>query len=162
MSDGIFTASNGSQYRTRFGQLETRGRAGAWVFLAGADLTDSLRQFFRDEWDQGLGRVRYPEQPTYVIYPDPTGDSVLVLRELDGLTVRFAAGFTGTATNFERAAKWWFDSHPELCGDVLHLDGEPQPDVTCGLLATPAHVWHQSKPDKDGVTVSWTGGEDPE
>lgn len=76
---------------------------------------EALRQFFRHEEDERLGRWRWPENPDYVVYPDGR-DSVLVLDEVDAdfqrLSRADAAG-TGPSGIYREAARAHFAAHPE-------------------------------------------------
>lgn len=81
---------------------------------------DALREFFRAEEDERLGRWRWPENPDYVVYPRT--EDVLVLFEMNGEGgVLYRRG--DPVHDFEgQAARAYFDAHPQ-----------PQP-------------WHDAKP----------------
>lgn len=85
--------------------------------------TSALREFFRAEEDERLGRWRCPENPDYVVYP------MLPLRarvvdERRGIGIEFTEVDTRLKrSSYERrAARAFFDAHPEpkpweLAGD---------------------------------------------
>lgn len=96
--------------------------------VAACEGVDYLREYFRDERDQELGRWRWAENPDYVVYPHPDGDFARVVSEVSGDSngiYRDAERHTGS--NFERAAVAYFAAHPE-----------PKPWHD----AKPGEVWH--------------------
>lgn len=56
---------------------------------------DALRQFFLEEEDERLGRVRMPEYPDVVIYPSKSG----------GIWVRFWNQDSGTSVEFNSTSR---------------------------------------------------------
>ncbi|MCC4266279.1 hypothetical protein [Microbacterium schleiferi] len=83
----------------------------------------ALREFFRAEEDERLGRWRYPENPDYVVYLRPDGQ-VMVLVESSGQTVYRYRGEADELRDMRsrdgkdimpatRAAEAYFDAHPE-------------------------------------------------
>lgn len=95
------------------------------VTVAGGNDVDALREFFRAEGDERLGRWRWPENPGYVVYL--VGDDIVdVLRESSvsdehrgpgrqaGITRDAARTWDNDySQNFFRAARAFFDAHPE-------------------------------------------------
>jgi hypothetical protein len=86
---------------------------------------DALREFFRHEEDERLGRWRWPEYPEYTAYPRPDG-YVRVLREEDGTSEVFLRqDVEADGGNLPAlAARAFFAAHPE------------------------AKPWHDAKPDE--------------
>ncbi|MGW9587463.1 hypothetical protein [Microbacterium sp. NPDC055455] len=84
-------------------------------WLGGEELA-ALREFFRAEEDERLGRWRWPENPDYVVYPDESGKTevVEVLCESTGMSL--SSTRTGNAPHRDAhadAARAYFDAHPE-------------------------------------------------
>lgn len=126
-----FTASNGVvvSYAGKTLYLESPGDS--WpnpephALLLNADFEPALREFFRAEEDERLGRWRWPENPDYVVYL--VGDDIVdVLRESSvsdehrgpgrqaGITRDAARTWDNDySQNFFRAARAFFDAHPE-------------------------------------------------
>jgi hypothetical protein len=84
------------------------------VKLAGVHV-DALREFFRAEEDERLGRWRWPENEGYIVYPDARYPHlVAVIDESTGMReVRSKSKAGHKRDNFERAAAAYFDAHPE-------------------------------------------------
>ncbi|MEW1705984.1 hypothetical protein AB0230_01975 [Microbacterium sp. NPDC089190] len=111
-----FTASNGmivsrdsdgdlrllSQYR--------RNTLDQAPFLDGDDI-DALREFFQAENDARLGRWRWPENPGYVVYPRL--NHVAVVHEESGNALQATRDQADINTGLCRAARAYFDAHPE-------------------------------------------------
>lgn len=118
-----YTASNGAKISTydygSFSNLRVK-TVDNEVILAGVHV-EALREFFRAEEDERLGRWRWPENPEYVVYP--RAEDVLVLFEINGEGgVLYRRG--DAVHDFEGlAARAYFDAHPE-----------PKP------------AWHDAKP----------------
>lgn len=78
--------------------------------------TQALREFFRAERDEELGRWRWPENPDYVVYPDEDGD-VVVLNEGKGISssiiIRRDIGTRNPFHPSTKAARAYFEAHPE-------------------------------------------------
>lgn len=122
-----YTASNGATITTSdYGSFKTAiiKTVDNEVNLAGVHV-DALREFFRAEEDERLGRWRWPENPDYVVYPNATEDHLrafgegldcVVLRESDGGMkgyVRREDDRARTAITWTYAARAYFDAHPE-------------------------------------------------
>lgn len=75
----------------------------------------ALREFFRAEEDERLGRWRWPENPDYVVYPD--GTSRRVVRESDGSSLAVSLHdrevMTTYLDSYVGAARAYDDFHPE-------------------------------------------------
>jgi hypothetical protein len=117
-----FTASNGIKITTNEGgglEFACSGD-GPNHSIAPAERA-ALRDLFRAEEDERLGRWRWPEDPDYVIYEDGRGHFRIV-RESDGSCNVFGRWWYEThksgrlATSVPtllRAAGAYFDAHPE-------------------------------------------------
>jgi hypothetical protein len=101
----------------------------------------ALREFFRAEEDERLGRWRWPENPDYVVYSgfdDSDRDAARVLHEPSlgkvivarGEVARRRGVWDEEVTNPHwHAARAYFDAHPEpkpwhdaKCGESWHLE----------------------------------------
>lgn len=131
-----FKASNGVEIRP-FDDL----RRGAGYSY---EEVEALREFFQAERDAELGRWRWPEHPDYVVYPNKN-HSVSVIDESTGVREE---SLTRDETNhdipavrnvFFRAAKAYFDAHPER---------KPWHD------AEPGDVWELTVPGKSALFVA--------
>lgn len=131
-----FTASNGVT-------IERKGVAALAVerpmtdrlLNINAERVVALREFFRAERDEELGRWRWPENPDYVVYPDDDGD-VIVLNErevISSLVIRRDLPQLNADIDRTKAARAYFEAHPERKpwedakpGDVwvFEVDGE--------------------------------------
>jgi hypothetical protein len=114
-----YTASNGARIVKGFD-------AGTWftidmstvdntVKLAGVHV-EALREFFRAEEDERLGRWRWPENPDYLVYPIPgKPNAVRVLIESTSTTGFYYRGESGenSTEDMGRPARAYFDAHPE-------------------------------------------------
>jgi hypothetical protein len=77
------------------------------------DELGALREFFRAEEDERLGRWRWPTDPALVVYPS-RADWVTVVSETDGVASRFRPEDVDVALTLNaRAARAYFDAHPE-------------------------------------------------
>lgn len=83
---------------------------------------EALREFFRAEEDERLGRWRWPENPDYVVYPKEDG-LFEVLRESTGLVL--TSTVSGNAP--------FKDEHAQAARAFLAAHPEPKP-------------WHDAKP----------------
>jgi hypothetical protein len=133
---GDFTASNGVTIRKSGGEHDDGYSTEIRVIFEGRnellgeqyDYLDSwdieaLREFFRHEEDERLGRWRWPENPDYLVYPDSNG-WVHVLREENPLPISFTRELSeDIESDFRKAAREFFNAHPE-----------------------PKHEWHDAKP----------------
>jgi hypothetical protein len=109
-----FTASNGMTVeRDHNGDvLIDRGAPTMSLFMADGTAL-ALREFFRAEEDERLGRWRWPENPEYVVYPDENSrDYVRIVCEEDGKVTGFKIGFVASS-EAEWAARAYFAAHPE-------------------------------------------------
>lgn len=112
-----FKASNGLRVTlTDDGRLIIASVEGTYPeTVASGEAVDALREFFRAEEDERLGRWRWPESPQWVVYPDEDGD-VTVMDETTGesalLLTRLSAARYPNATGCA-AARAYFDAHPE-------------------------------------------------
>ena len=85
----------------------------------------ALREFFRAEEDERLGRWRWPENPDYVVYRDTermyiNQPAVIVFNETNGATaycgkdgLYSTSGIGARDVWCEPAARAYFDAHPE-------------------------------------------------
>lgn len=84
-------------------------------FTDGSESAVALREFFRHERDEELGRWRWPENPDYVVYPDYDGH-VSTLHEITGIERGSYSrdGVTGANDNATSvlAARAYFAAHP--------------------------------------------------
>jgi hypothetical protein len=111
-----------------------------------ADQADALREFFRAEEDERLGRWRRPEDPDFVVYVRGGGQVARVFRESTAQTLSFGREdhIGSTPSQFGAAARAFFDAHPE-----------PKP-------------WHNAKPGEawvltvDGEEYPWGVGNGPD
>lgn len=141
-----FVASNGTV-------IARKGRASLAVERPGtdrllninADRTEALREFFRAEHDEELGRWRWPENPDYVVYPKSSSETepspgVRVVHESSGRSKdvgRVVASACEAAVSvFGKAACAYFAANPERkpwhdakSGEAwaLTVDGEEYP-----------------------------------
>lgn len=110
-----YTASNGTSVSTE---------AEDELFLVDEDEAESveldprwvvaLREFFRGEDDERLGRWRWPENPNYVVYPYEDGDAAVLDERGPGVHVYSrVATVAKITTDRARAAQAYFDAHPE-------------------------------------------------
>ncbi|MEV7827535.1 hypothetical protein [Microbacterium enclense] len=123
-----FTASNGLRIevnRSDPSRVAVVNAGGHLESILTPDRMQALREFFQAEADERLGRWRWPENPDYVVYPVGV-EIVDVLRESsvskttpgpgrqEGVTRAAAEEWDqGYSQNFFRAARAYFDAHPE-------------------------------------------------
>lgn len=143
-----FTASNGIKLRQSInGGLNIENATEGWTTICGIDVVTALREFFQKENDDRFDRWRWPANPEYVVYAW-TADPARTARGVTVLSESIPHGYTvwednidtlyGTSENEEaralarKAARAWFDAHPEPkpwhdaeCGEVwrLTIDG---------------------------------------
>lgn len=113
-----FTASNGVNISIQPPQTDR----GPWLMVDGHmtspnDAT-ALREFFRHEEDERLGRWRWLENTDYVVYPEQPGTEwVRVICESQALMARLdrqkACHDYVDRTVHQNAARAFFDAHPE-------------------------------------------------
>lgn len=112
-----FEASNGATVERFSDSLEVKLHPreewlAPWVVMA-------LREFFRAERDEELGRWRWPENPNHVVYlSDERGTSgsrrVNVVNESTGYARTVVEKMLGVAPgDFDSAAAAYFEAHPE-------------------------------------------------
>lgn len=82
-----------------------------------SEWTDALREFFLYEFDEDLGRWRWPERPEYVVYPGDDGVMVAlnVVNERNGYHVTVYLSNLNEPAAFEpfcRAARAYIAAHP--------------------------------------------------
>lgn len=118
-----YTASNGIELRVNDeGALERRNPEGTnqWdevrrVYLRESVVSDALREFFRAERDEELGRWRWNENPQYVVYAD-SESTVIVVDETTGAANQYArweAELIHGGVHPLAAAQAFFAAHPE-------------------------------------------------
>lgn len=109
-----FTASNGVAIRIDGRDLDITAPHGTqWTALCGGHVVDALREFFRAEDDDRLGRWRWPENPDYVVYPATVKTRVRVLRETGMGELEWVDKGDSRSYEFCHAARAYFDAHPE-------------------------------------------------
>lgn len=120
-----FTASNGVTIRYTAGVdavrligTSPRPSGGEWTDATASPWgTEALREFFRAEDDERLGRWRWPENPDYVVYhwSRPHSAGVVVLSETQAVPSRvlYVGCDPDNPTPEYRAARAYFDAHPE-------------------------------------------------
>lgn len=110
-----FTASNRATVFSPEPDTVTVRTADGVVLLDvhGGDISlPALREFFQHERDEQLGRWRWPENPDYVVYP-PEAGFVKVLHESTAKTSVFERAWQRIDDDHDRAARAYFDAHPE-------------------------------------------------
>lgn len=111
-----FVASNGARVSVdKSGNLWLSENGHGLGLIEDGDAS-ILREFFRAEEDERLGRWRWPENPEYVVYR--ADDDARVLHEPSGqvwvITRRAVNGATyGGIQDWHRAARVFFDAHPD-------------------------------------------------
>lgn len=133
-----FTASNGVKI-THLENGDQIGMSAAvpgdpreYTEWTGGRFTQALREFFRAEEDERLGRWRFPEKDCMVVYPQ--ADRFRVVDERDGDAVYIFRGELRTPpfrNRFYAAVGAYDDAHPEpkpawhdaRCGEVWILGG---------------------------------------
>jgi hypothetical protein len=80
-----YTATNGVNVTVDVENLTFESDAYSHTTSLFGEHIDALREFFRAEEDERLGRWRWPENPDYVVYPESDGLHA-VLRESAGET----------------------------------------------------------------------------
>lgn len=118
-----FTASNGARIEIHESRIDIKctGDSGEQHFLSTKE-TEAAREFFKHEADEQLGRWRWPENPDYVIYAKKESDSeprtgVRVVHEATGRSRDIGRDVVeaceATVSTFGRAARAYFEDHPE-------------------------------------------------
>lgn len=142
-----FTASNGVRIEVR------RPSDHHPLTVVGLGLIASsvvaLREFFRAEEDERLGRWRWPENPDYVVYTmhledfermfGPDLDAV-ILRESDGLSKGYCR-----SEDLGAGARW-----PHLDAARAYFDAHPEPKP----------AWHDAKPGEVWVLTTVNVGDE--
>lgn len=140
-----YTASNGvtiTRYAESLEALDHDLESSAWMTPR---LVDALREFFRAEEDERLGRWRWPDNPEYVVYARDSvegsrGRGFRVMDEASGDTWSYdETGLRDCRGEAWEAARAYFDAHPEPKpwhdaeeGDIWVLD----------LAASGESPWH--------------------
>lgn len=115
-----YTASNGITVRLDDGDLDIKHPNAEWVALRGTYVVDALREFFRAEEDERLGRWRFNDH--LVVYPkvqnigQVRGRGCLVLDERQPRVYDRWENPTTTMVDFTEvgnAAHAYFEAHPE-------------------------------------------------
>jgi hypothetical protein len=141
-----YTASNGVSLQVdRYEDLRIRGAGGrTWHMVTNVEGAKALREFFRAEEDERLGRWRWPENPDYVVYPGSLSmREAQVVSEEKGCWGQWSEAEARRDARRDRlaaAAVAYFDAHPE-----------PKP-------------WHEAKPGEVWLltfTGFETGGSSP-
>lgn len=144
-----FTASNGIYIRwSDRNELEFKHPmvSDRWrevsQFARTSNLASAIREFFQQEEDERLGRWRWPESPSYIVYPGRAG-WLHVLREQFGTSEVFRIeDVCASVWKPMSAAKAYLDAHPE-----------PKPWHD----AKPGEVWELTfSEDGGGGTDAWT------
>ena len=111
-----FEASNGItvELNQEGEAFEFRGASGMGPVWFSSGEIDALREFFRAERDEELGRWRWPENPANLVYPrGDRGTSgrrrVVVIDEASG----FHSGLLVEGYTDNPAARAYFDAQPE-------------------------------------------------
>lgn len=136
-----FTASNGVRITIKthddgtylVGKVDTiPGCDRGWTEATGSERgIEALREFFRAEEDERLGRVR---EGAYVIYPHPDGERIRIMSEVNGESWEY---WRDSRSSPKRGpaliASVYFSSHPEprpwhdaMPGEVWVLDVEDE------------------------------------
>lgn len=105
-----YTASNGIGVRIDSPYLDIKDGV-SWRGIAGSRELIALREFFAHERDDELGRWRWPENPDYVVYP--RADHVQVVNESSGNALNVSRAQANISTGLARAARAYFEAHPE-------------------------------------------------
>jgi hypothetical protein len=118
-----FTASNGKKVTRREYGMGVNIGSNDWGALTGVtdDQAQALREFFRAEEDERLGRWRWPENPDYVVYPSDQfrggnrNGWVIILHEPSGIAVEANrhARTIRPDMQFVEAGRAFFDAHPD-------------------------------------------------
>lgn len=111
-----FTASNGvliAVNETHSGVYLLGVKDGITHATGGPDGIEALREFFRAEEDKRLGRWRWPENPDYIVYPCNVKTRVRVVCEAAMSDLEWVDKGDGRPYEFVRAARAYFDAHPE-------------------------------------------------
>lgn len=109
-----FEASNGITVSVDRGVQFGTDRGWGFYGILGQEW-EAMREFFRAERDEELGRWRWPENPDYVVYRD--GTSRRIVRESDGKS--FSASLhdrkvmTTYLDSWIGAARAYDEAHPE-------------------------------------------------
>ena len=134
-----FTASNGIPVQIYFDGhgpiLQVKNTDGTYpAAIAAGDHIDALREFFRAEEDDRLGRWRWPENPDLYVHAYSRDEGVVVHERTTETYSYDRSAIEGlrsvdTASDFARAARAYFDAHPEpkpwhdaKCGDYWYLE----------------------------------------
>lgn len=143
-----FTASNGygvaltgpdvhdAQLRLLWGS-----GAEARVCAVSTQQIDALREFFRAEEDERLGRWRWPDSPRYVVRPSDFDETYTYVFDEETFELWGVNGFDDTKQDVpgvaREAARAYFDAHPEPKPWHDAAEGE----VWVLMFPLTSHVW---------------------
>ncbi|WP_404474775.1 hypothetical protein [Microbacterium aerolatum] len=110
-----YTASNGAEITFEHSRIDVRcsGVGQTTNHHLSHNETDAVREFFRAERDEELGRWRCPEIPDQVVYP--SGEGCISLSETTGISKVYEtrAEAAGDRSYLAPAARAYFEAHPE-------------------------------------------------
>lgn len=109
-----FTASNGYTLEVGVGSVIVHNRGGDVTHALGKFSIDALRELFRSERDEELGRWRWPEKPEYMVYSFAP-NNVRVFRESVGKSLDYMneGAWPSSPSDYAKAARAYFEAHPE-------------------------------------------------
>lgn len=160
MSENVFDTGMGIKLRRGTdGNVESWMGYDIWKTVSVVPaVLEALQSFFQWERDQQLGRVRYPDNPDWIVYEEKYGqitvvdEAVLTYITLDGPKDLDAE----TATfGLNRAAHWYYENRLAKCG----AEFPEAPQFTCNRKPHPNFPidhWHEG----DGFDVYWTSKAD--
>lgn len=114
----IFTASDGIEIHTNVEGLLVDNLKGLRIHVIEPSATNALREYFRVERDEELGRWRDPEKPNMVVYPRGGGNTVLVFDETTGFSYLvigrdYSPSPLADGSLYAPSAERYFAAHPE-------------------------------------------------
>jgi hypothetical protein len=158
-----YTASNGVEIEIRSTGTELI-ITGARALHLSAERTTALREFFRAEEDERLGRWRWPEHPTWTCYLTRL-DEVLVFNEAAPAYGSFLLGRGADTWPYARpAADAFFDAHPHpkpwhnaMPGEMwaLTVDGEPEVPAVASSSSSGHVVFTAATNEAGGTEELW-------
>ena len=117
-----YTASNGLTVHVRVGGTvqftsDREESSGILQVFPGSEWWQALREFFRAEEDERLGRWRWPANPDWVVFPPEERQGAFALNESTGEhgeLARWEAELLDPSDNpLFQALSGYFDAHPE-------------------------------------------------
>jgi hypothetical protein len=121
----IFTASNGMTFTPDGRAVEFRCTGMGRDHHLTAKESDGLREFFRAEEDERLGRWRWPDNPNYLVYPGNAPHRVRVVSEADGQVLTYERDeYPDHVTGFSGAGNAYFVAYPDTKSWHLAKPGE--------------------------------------